>query len=63
MGPSFAIAYAGLHDTEGSVKYLEVSVKEKTINTYSLLYYPQFDDFRADPRFKEILRRSNIKPA
>ncbi|MDA4114057.1 MAG: tetratricopeptide repeat protein, partial [Thaumarchaeota archaeon] len=58
-----AIAYAGLHDTERSLEYLEVSVKEKTINTYSLLYYPQFDDFRADPRFKEILRQANIEPA
>ena len=40
-----------------------VPVKEKTINAYSLLYYPQFDDFRADPRFKEILREANIEPA
>jgi hypothetical protein len=58
-----AKAYAGLHDTERSLEYLEVSVKEKTINTYSLLYYPQFDDLRADPRFKEILRQANIEPA
>jgi adenylate cyclase len=57
-----AIVYAGLRDAEKFLEYLEVAVKEKTINTYSLLYYPQFDDFRADPRFIGILRQANIKP-
>lgn len=57
---TLALIYIGLGDKEEALNYLEkhMSAHAETANQYAVA--PELDDLRAEPRFKEMLKRMNL---
>jgi len=56
-----AIAYAGLGETEHVFTYLERAYEDRSDSL--ILYFtadPQMDGIRSDPRYKDLLKRTNL---
>lgn len=60
--PSIALAFAhmGLNQKEEAMAMLEKEVAEHGYNSVSFAVLPELDEFRNDPRFKQLLRRMNL---
>ena len=60
QGYTFALIYVGLGDKEEALNWLEkqMSSRAETANQYAVA--PELDDLRAEPRFKEMLKRMNL---
>ena len=56
---SFAIIYVGLGDKEQAFTWLEKAYEERS-RLPMLKIDPIWDPLRADPRFKELLRRIGL---
>ncbi len=58
---AFAYAYMGLNDREKALQMFENAVSERDyFVTTDLSVCPEFDEFRSDPRFKALLKKSNL---
>lgn len=57
-----AQAYAALHDKEQTFKWLDVAYADRAVWMTYLAVDPVFDDYRADQRFQELLRRIHLLP-
>ncbi len=57
---TFALIYIGLGDKEEALNWLEKQMfgRSETANTYAV--FPELDDLRSEPRFKEMLKRMNL---
>jgi len=57
---TFAVIYIGLGDKEEALNWLEkqMSDRSETANGYAV--FPELDDLRSEPRFKEMLKRMNL---
>ena len=58
-----AVAYANLGDRENGSKWLNRAVDERDEDTETLAVNPWFNVLRDDPRFSEVLKRSNLPVA
>ena len=55
--------YSGLGDKEQGFDALERAYEDRSIVSVAYLKTnPMFDPLRSDPRFKELLRRTNLLP-
>jgi adenylate cyclase len=59
-GECIAFVYSGLKDADNFFKYLQIAVQERTVGQYLLRTLPLFDNFRKDPRYKELLHEAKI---
>jgi hypothetical protein len=55
-----ATIYAGLGDGTKTFEYLEKAYQGRVPYLVYLAVDPRFDDFRADPRFRELVRRIGL---
>jgi TolB-like protein/tetratricopeptide (TPR) repeat protein len=58
---AFVNAYLGLGDNEQAFTWLEQAYKEQSNIVQFLKVHPFFDPIRADPRFKDLLRRTGLQ--
>jgi len=56
----FAVPYIGLGNRDEAFFWLGKGVDEGSIGFAMLDVHPWFDDLRSDPRFKELLIRTNL---
>jgi len=61
---AFALAYAGLGETDATLSALEHAVDQHdvTLTTFSLLDEHRWDPLRGQPRFTRIVERMNLGP-
>ena len=57
---SFAMIYNGLDEREEALRYLEKSLQEREVQITFIKIDTRRDDFRAHPRFQEIMRRVGL---
>jgi len=57
-----ALIYTGLGDKEHAFEWLEKALEDRSRGVIFLKVEPQFDTLRADPRFKNLLRRLGLEP-
>ena len=57
LSVDFAVVHKGLGDLDSVFRYLNEAVEEKVGGLVFMKTHPWWDPLRADPRFKEILRR------
>jgi eukaryotic-like serine/threonine-protein kinase len=57
---SFAIIYAGLHDRDQALTWLERANEERSTGMSWLNVAPAFDALRSDPQFKILLRNAGL---
>ena len=58
--PDYVVmVYEGLGERERALQWYEKALAERSINGW-MLPDPQLDQIRAEPRFKEILRRMGL---
>ena len=57
---SFAMVYNGLGKREEALRYLEKSLQEREVQITFIKIDTRWDDFRADPRFQDLLRRVGL---
>jgi hypothetical protein len=55
-----ATIYAGLGDRGKTFEYLEKAYQGRVPYLVYLAVDPHFDDFRADPRFRELVRKIGL---
>jgi tetratricopeptide (TPR) repeat protein len=61
VSPYFlATVYAGLGDAQSAVKWLERAYQERDGWIVYIQFQPEFDDLRSDPRFQELVGRTNF---
>jgi hypothetical protein len=53
-------AYAGLHDRDQTLFWLERGISEGSNIVQYLKVHPNFDFIRSDPRFPDLLRRVGL---
>ena len=58
----FVRALIGVGDSEGAMARLEKACEERNVFTLRLHADPFYERFKADSRFQEILRRTNLLP-
>ena len=58
-----AIVYAGLGDHDQAFAALEQACRERSRRLWALHVVPIWDDLRADPRFRDLLRRMGLPQA
>jgi serine/threonine-protein kinase len=58
----FATVYAGLGDRPRALEWLEKAYTRRVPYMVLLGVDPQFDAFRADPRFRDLVRRIGLAP-
>ena len=54
--------YAGLGDKPQAFVWLEKSAAERFAFLYEIVFLPQFDSLRPDPRYAALVRNMNLKP-
>jgi hypothetical protein len=55
--------YAGLQDNEKTFEWLEKAYEDRSIVSVGFVKTnPMFDPLRSDPRFIDLLRRTNLQP-
>jgi hypothetical protein len=61
--PAFnlALVYAGLGEEDRALEALERGYEERDVHMMFLKVDPRWDDFRADPRFVEVMRRMRLE--
>ena len=57
-----ALIYAGLGDKEAAFAWLEKAYEEHAFKMAFLKVEPRWDNLRADPRYRDLLRRIGLKP-
>jgi len=57
--PEIALVYVGLNDKNQAMVWLERAYQERF--NPSILFRPSFDSMRADPRFRDLLRRIGLR--
>ncbi|HUG27683.1 MAG TPA: protein kinase [Gemmatimonadales bacterium] len=57
---SIAAAHAALGDTDGAFLWLERAFEEHSLELTFIGVEPEMDILRADPRFRDLLRRMNL---
>ena len=57
---NFALVYAGLGENAAALDYLEKAFTEKDVRMVFLKIEPKWNQLRAEPRFKDLLRRMNF---
>jgi hypothetical protein len=57
---SFALIHLGLGEKEQALDLLQKEIDERGPNTNYYAISPELDELRAEPRFKEMLRRLNL---
>jgi TolB-like protein/DNA-binding winged helix-turn-helix (wHTH) protein len=60
--PMLAFAYAGMHDRERTLAWLNRAFKEHSNTLLSLKVDPAYDFLRDDPRFQDLERRVGLNP-
>jgi len=58
---AFVNAYLGLDENEQAFTWLEQAYQEQSNILLFLKVHPYFDPIRADPRFKDLLRRTGLQ--
>ena len=56
----FAVVYLGLSDKDQAFAWLERAYKEKSPFIPAIFKEPKWDNFRTDPRFKELMNRLGV---
>jgi serine/threonine protein kinase len=59
---NFAIIYTGLGDKDRAFDWLTKCVEQRMLIIFHLKSRPLFDPLRADPRYRDLLRRMNLEP-
>jgi hypothetical protein len=55
--------YAGLQDKKRAFEWLEKAYEDRSIVSVGFIKTnPMFDPLRSDPRFADLLRRTNLQP-
>jgi tetratricopeptide (TPR) repeat protein len=57
---SIAAAYAALGDKDAAFMWLERAFEERSLELTFIGVEPEMDILRADPRFRDLLRRMNL---
>src|SRR5882724_5709728 len=57
---TFAVIYIGLGDKEEALNWLEKQMSDRSETANSYAVFPELDDLRSEPRFKEMLKRMNL---
>lgn len=60
---SVAVSYAMLGDDDGALDWLEKGYEQRVAGVRSLKMNPEWDPLRADPRFRDLMRRAGIAEA
>lgn len=55
-----AIIYAGLGDKDKAFEWLEKEIGDRSLSISLLRVEQRFDSLRADPRFRELLKRTGL---
>ena len=55
-----ANAYIGLDDRERAFQWLEKAFQDRSLRPDFMRVDPVYDDLRADPRFRDLLRRAGL---
>jgi hypothetical protein len=58
---SFAVIYNGLGEREEALNYLEKSFEEREAQISFIKIDTRWDEFRAEPRFVEIVKQMNLE--
>jgi TolB-like protein/DNA-binding winged helix-turn-helix (wHTH) protein/Tfp pilus assembly protein PilF len=59
---AFALVHTGLDETELALESLEKAYRKGDLGLTWVKVDPVYDDFRENPRFKELLLRMNLEP-
>lgn len=55
--------YAGLEDKDKAFQWLEKAIQDRSVVSVGYIKTnPMFDPLRSDPRYADLLRRTNLKP-
>jgi hypothetical protein len=55
--------YAGLEDKDRAFEWLEKAYEDRSIVSVGFIKTnPMFDPLRSDPRYADLLRRTNLQP-
>jgi hypothetical protein len=57
---AWPLPYAELHDADATFRWLERAYVERSTQLIFLRAEPKFDPVRADPRYKELLKRMKM---
>ena len=57
---SIAAAYAALGDKDEAFMWLERAFEERSLELAFIGVEPEMDVLRADPRFRDLIRRMNL---
>jgi len=58
---SFAMIHNGLGEREEALRYLEKSLQEREVQITFIKIDTRWNDFRAHPRFQEVMRRVGLQ--
>ena len=58
---NFAMIYNGLGEKNEALNYLEKSFQEREVQMTFIKIDTRWDEFRAEPRFVEIIKRMNFE--
>ena len=57
---SIALIYAGMNDNNKAMEWLERGYRERSALMVFLKTEPKWNNLRADPRFRDLLKRMNL---